>query len=47
MLQGGTHYGKIGYEIQKKMTPGFRQVNFTKTVMKYITSTDKIRGEEA
>ena len=34
-------------EIQMKITPGFKQVNFTKTITTYLTSTDKIRGEEA
>ena len=29
-------------KIQMKMTPGFRQVNFAKMIMKYLTSMDKI-----
>ena len=34
---------KHGYKIQMKMIPGFKQMNFTKRIMKYSTSTDKIR----
>ena len=36
-----------GYKIQMKMTPGFKQVNFAKMIMKYLMSTDKMREEEA
>ena len=32
---------KLGYKIQVKITPGLKQVNFTKMIMKYLTSTDK------
>ena len=38
---------KSDYKTQLKMTPGFKQVNFAKMVMKYLTSTDKIEGVEA
>ena len=36
-----------GYKTWLKITPGFKQVNFTKITMKYLTSTDKIKGVEA
>ena len=32
------------YKTQLKMTPGFKQVNYAKMAMKYLTSTDKIKG---
>ena len=35
---------KLGCKIHLQMTPCFKQVNFTKMSMKYITSTDKVRG---
>ena len=31
--------------IQMKATPGFKQVNFTNMITKYLTSTENIRGE--
>ena len=37
---------KLDYKIWMKITPGFKQVNFTKTITKYLTSTEKIRGKE-
>ena len=43
------HYSSLkpGYKTQAKLTPGFKQVNFTKMAMQYLTSTDKIKGVEA
>ena len=38
---------KLGYKIQMKITPSFKQVNFAKMIMTYLTSTDKIRECEA
>ena len=29
------------------ITPGYKQVNLIKMIMKYLTSADKIRQEEA
>ena len=31
---------KLNYEIQMKVTPAFKQVNFAKMIMKYLTSAD-------
>ena len=38
---------KPGCKIWMKITPDFKQVNFTKMIMKYLTSTDKIIVKEA